>query len=213
MSKNPAAFAQTETKTISGLVNTLSTIVDAASFSTQDKNKLVGLVQSRQAADEDDDEPGAPAAAAYKSHSGGILDVLEDLKEKAEEQLSALRKAETNAKHNYDMLKQSLEDQIAADTKDMEETKAAKAAAEEAKATAEGELVETVKELANSKAALETVSSDCMQSAADHEATLKARAEELKVIAEAKKILVDTTKGAVDQTYSFLQKEQQQIKS
>lgn len=207
--KNPAAFAQTDTKTISGLVKTLSTIVDAASFSMQDKNKLLGLVQSRQAAEDDDDEPGAPAAAAYKSHSGGILDVLEDLKEKAEEQLSALRKAETNAKHNFEMLKQSLEDQIAADTKDMEETKAAKAAAEEAKATAEGELVETVKELANSKSALETVSSDCMQSAADHEATMKARAEELKVIAEAKKILLETTNGAVDQTYSFLQKGQQ----
>merc|ERR1711956_42327 len=116
-------------------MGTLSTIVDAASFSIQDKNKLVGLVQSRQAADEDDDEPGAPAAAAYKSRSGGILDVLEDLKEKAEEQLSALRKAETNAKHNYEMLKQSLEDQIAADSKDMDETKSAKAASEEAKAT------------------------------------------------------------------------------
>ena len=28
-------------------------------------------------------ELGAPAAAAYKGHSSGILDVLEDLKEKA----------------------------------------------------------------------------------------------------------------------------------
>jgi len=207
MAKNPAAFAQTNTKTISGLVKTLSTIVDAASFSTRDKDKLLGFVQSRQAADDDDDEPGAPAAAAYKSHSGGIIDVLEDLKEKAEEQLGALRKAETNARHNYAMLKQSLEDQMAADTKDMEETKAARAAAEEAKATAEGELAETVKELANSKSALETVSSDCMQSAADHEATMKARAEELKVIAEAKKFLMETTSGAVDQTYSLLQKQ------
>merc|ERR1712060_640035 len=110
----------------------------------------------------------------------------------------------TNAKHNYEMLKQSLEDQMAADTED---TKAGKAAAEEAKATAEGELAETVKELANAKSALETVSSDCMQSAADHEATMKARAEELKVIAEAKKILMETTSGAVDQTYSLLQKQ------
>jgi len=194
MAKNPSAFAQTDTKTISGLVKTLSTIVDAASFPMQDKNKLLGLVQSRQAADEDNEEPGAPAAAAYKSHSGSILDVLEDLKEKAEEQLSALRKAETSAKHNYEMFKQPLEDHIAADTKDLEETKSAKAASEEAKANAEGELAATVKELANSKSALETVSSDCMQSAADHEATLEARAEELKVIAEAKKILVETTK-------------------
>merc|ERR1740129_1858036 len=96
---------------------------------------------------------------------------------------------------------------------DMDETRSAKAASQEAKATAEGELAETVKELANSESALETVKSDCMQSAADHEATLKARAEELKVIAEAKKILVETTKGAADQTYSFLQKQQHQTVS
>jgi len=208
MQKNPAAFAQTNTKTVDGLVKTLSTIVDAAAFSTRDKNKLLGLVQSREAADDEDDEPGAPAAAVYKSHSGGIVDVLEDLKEKAEEQLSAVRKEETNAKHNYEMLKQSLEDQMAADTKDMEDTKAGKAAAEEAKATAEGELAETVKELANAKAALETVSTDCMQTAADHEATVKARSEELKVIAEAKKILMETTSGAVEQAYSLLQRAQ-----
>jgi chromosome segregation ATPase len=44
-----------------------------------------------------------------------------------------------------------------------------------------------------------------MQTAADHEATLAARTEELKVIAEAKKILMDTSGGAVDQSYSMLQ--------
>merc|ERR1711934_1124108 len=40
---------------------------------------------------------------------------------------------------------------------------------------------------------------------ADHEMTVKARAEELKVIAEAKKILMETTSGASDQTYSLFQ--------
>ena len=146
---------------------------------------------------------GAPATVAYKSRSDGIVDVLQDLKEKAEEDLNTLRKAETNDRRNYEMLKQSLEDQVAADMKDMDNTKSGRAASEETKATAEGELAETIKELANSKPALETASSDCMQSVVDHESTLKARAEELKVIAEAKKILVETTKGVVDQTYSF----------
>ena len=37
--------------------------------------------------------------------------MFEDLKDKAEGELADLRKAETNAQHNYDMLKQSLEDQ------------------------------------------------------------------------------------------------------
>merc|ERR1719188_457842 len=44
-----------------------------------------------------------------------------------------------------------------------------------------------------------------MTVAADHEATVASRSEELKVIAEAKKILQDTSSGAVSQTYSFVQ--------
>merc|ERR1712066_1221938 len=140
-----------------------------------------------------------------KTHSGNILDVLEDMKEKAEEQLSSLRKAETNTRHNFDMLKQSLEDSIAADTKDLGEEKAAKGAAEEAKATAESDLAATNKDLADAQAALENANRDCMQVAADHEATVAGRAAELKAIADAKAVLTSTTAGAEGQTYSLLQ--------
>ena len=45
-----------------------------------------------------------------------------------------------NAKFNYDMLKQKLEDAMANGDKNLKETKKAKAASEEAKAVAEGEL-------------------------------------------------------------------------
>merc|ERR1719410_1651632 len=120
------------------------------------------MVQAQQSSEADDSELGSPAAAAYKSHSSGIFDVLEDLKEKAEEQLSGLRKAETTAKHNFAMLKQSLEDQLAADNKDLTDEKASKAASAEAKATAEGDLAKTVKDLADSENALKTTSSGCM---------------------------------------------------
>jgi hypothetical protein len=113
--------------------------------------------------------------------------VLEDLKEKAEGQLSDLRKAESNAKHNFEMLKQSLTDQIEADTKDADESKANKAATQEAKAAAEGDLVETSKDLENDKSALATAGSTCMTIASDHEASLKSRAEELEALAMAKK--------------------------
>merc|ERR1719150_2124587 len=150
---------------------------------------------------------GAPAAAVYKSQSGGIIDVLEDMKEKAESQLAELRKAEGAAQHNYDMLKQSLEAQIAADNKDMKAEKASKAESLQTQAEAAGDLEMATKELANAKATLGTAKSTCMKVGADHELTVAARAEELKVIAEAKKILVETTSGAVEQTYSFLQME------
>merc|ERR1719336_1424523 len=168
---------------------------------------LLSMVQAQQNEAVDYADLGAPAAALYKTHSTGILDFLEDLKERAEEQLSTLRKAETSAKHNYAMLKQSLTDQLAADNKDMSNEKASKAASEEAKASAEGDLANTVKDIADGAKTLETTSTSCMTSAADHEATVKSRKEELAAIAEATKILKDTSSGAVSQTYSFLQQE------
>merc|ERR1719331_3422433 len=102
-------------------------------------------------------------------------------------------------------MKQSLEDQMAADNKDLTEEKAALASAQEGKATAEGDLTVTVKDLQNSESALATANTDCMTTAADHEATVAARTEELKVIATAEKILKESTSGAVGQTYSLFQ--------
>jgi len=203
MSKNPAALAQIDTTSMTSLVQSLSVVVDAAGFSSSDRQKLVALVQAKENSDEGD--VGEPAAAVYKTHSGGILDVLEDLKDKAEAELADARKAESTAKHNFAMMKSSLEDQMAFDTKNMNEEKAAKEAAAESKATAEGDLASTVKALKESEEALETANTDCMQTAADHEATVAARKEELNVIHTAEKILKESTEGAESQTYSFLQ--------
>merc|ERR1719191_2366185 len=103
------------------------------------------------------------------------------------------------------MLKQGLDDQLAADNKDMSNEKAAQADAAETKATATKDLAETDEELKALNANLDTVSTDCMTSAADHEASQKARAEELSVIAEAKKIVKDATAGATAKVYSLVQ--------
>jgi len=203
MAKNPAALAQVDTTNINSVLKGLNAVISAASFSANDQKKLSALVQ--QTSDADDEELGAPAAAVYKTHSTSIFDVLEDMKEKAEGQLADLRKAESTTKHNYNMLKQSLTDEIEADTKDMEEEKSLKAATEENKATAEGDLAETTKELGKDKGSLEEASTTCMQVAADHEATVKSRTEELTAIATAEKVLKETSSGAVSQSYSLLQ--------
>jgi len=207
MAKNPALVQQANSGDLGALLKSLSTVVDAAALSTQDKQHLTALVQARQggAADDEDGMFGAPAAAGYKSQSGNIVDVLDDLKEKAEEELADLRKAESSTKHNFQMLKQSLDDQMAADTKDMDAEKAAKAAADEAKAVAVGDLEQTSKALANGQATLQTTGTTCMTVAADHEATMASRKEELAAIATAKKMLTESSSGAVGQTYSFEQ--------
>jgi len=198
-----AALAQVDTRSLDSVIKGLSAVINAASFSSADQTKLTALVQ--QQSQSDDEELGAPAAAVYESHSGSIFDILEDMKEKAEGQLDDLRKAESTTKHNFDMLKQSLTDEMEADTKDMDEEKSLKAATEENKATADGDLAETVKELAKDKESLQVASNTCMQVAADHEATVKSRSEELNAIATAEKVLKETTGGAVGQSYSFLQ--------
>lgn len=205
MAKNPAAFTQIDTRNTQAMIQALNAVVEAAAFSGSDKDKLVALVQAQQGSDDDDSEFGAPAAAVYESKSGGIVDVLNDMKDKASSELDDLRKGETSAKHNFNMLRQSLEDQIKADTTDMDQEKSAKAAAEEGRATAQGDLSVTTKELASAEEDLATASANCMQTAADHEATVAARNEELKVIATAKKILEETTAGGAEQSYSFLQ--------
>merc|ERR1740117_2119837 len=87
----------------------------------------------------------------------------------------------------------------------MDEEKSLKAATEESKAVATGDLAETVKGLAEDKNSLQSASTTCMTVAGDHEATVKSRTEELSAIANAKKILSETTSGAVGQSYSFVQ--------
>merc|ERR1719253_2431392 len=205
MAKNPAALVQVDTSNLDNVIKGLGAVINAAAFSAADQAKLTALVQQRASSESDDEELGAPAAAVYKSHSGGIFDVLEDMKEKAEGQLDDLRKAESAAQHNYDMLKQSLEDEIEADNKDMDEEKSLKAASEEQKATSEGDLAETKKELAKDKDSLKVATSTCMSVAADHETTVRSRSEELKAIKTAEKILKESTGGAVGQSYSLLQ--------
>ena len=46
----------------------------------------------------------APQANAYEFQSGGIVDMLEKLKDKFEDERTDLEKEESNARHAYEML-------------------------------------------------------------------------------------------------------------
>jgi len=207
-----SALVQTpvDSTDLNSMLRTLSLVIDAASFTNVDKQKLLNLMQSKQN-DEDDDELGAPAPDAYKNKSGGIMDVLNEMKEKAEAELSELRKAEKNSAHNFEMLKLALTDEIAADQKELDEEKAIKSEAEETKATAEAELALTLKDLAEANAGMESVGSDCMTSAQDHEISKNGRAEELKVLATAKKKLFSQAQVAQGVRHIFCKSLRRQL--
>jgi len=202
-----SALLQTpmDTSSLNALIQSVGAVIDAASFSANDKQKILALVQNQEGVDDEDSELGAPAPDVYKSHSGGIVDVLNDMKEKAEAQLSDERKAEKNTQHNYDMLKQSITDEIAAADTEMAEAKQNMEEATETKAAAEGDLAVTEKDLADAQERLRNIGADCMEKATDHDVSTKGRAEELAALEKAKKIIQSTTSGAEDQTYSLLQ--------
>merc|ERR1719277_2739127 len=76
--------------------------------------------------------------AVYKGKSGGIIETMQDLHEKAEAQLEKARSAETKSVQAYEMLAQSLKDEIKYANKDLDKEKKGLAASSESKAAAEG---------------------------------------------------------------------------
>jgi len=202
--KGALGLAQIDTSSLNQIMQTMNTVMTAAGMTGEDRNKLTALIQQQD--DDDDDDVGAPEADVYKQKTTvPIEDVLQGMKDKADAELADVRKTEANAQHSFNMLKQSLEAKMAADTKDLNDEKSAKAAATQGKSEAEGDLSMTTKDLAGSNQALATTQSDCLTVAEDHEGSIVARTEELGVIAKAKKILEESTSGAVSQSYSLLQ--------
>merc|ERR1719472_421504 len=190
------------------VMDALEAVIVSAGVNSADKAKVQALLQATQGSSDADLEfqpAGAPDPASYKSKSGGILSVLEDMLEKAKAELATAQKAEMNAAFDFKMLKQKIEDAVAFGEKTLAETKAAKAAAEEAKAVAEGELETASKNLADDETHLKDLQQECMTASEEDTESKKSRAEELEALATAKKILEEKTGAASDRAYSFIQ--------
>lgn len=191
-------------KDVSELIHVLSTVVEATALSLHDKQRLLGLVQNNDDDSDEEDEGGlgAPAPEAYKAHSQSIVDVLEDLKQKAATQLEEARREEANAKHNFELMKQSLQDQIKVGNKNLDSAKTSGHEATETKADAEGGLSVATKSLEDSQNVLKNMKGDCMTAAQDHEASVTSRAEEVEAIGAAIKAIQDSTGDAESHVYS-----------
>merc|ERR1719221_944319 len=190
----------------SDVVQAFKAMVQASMLSSADAGRLTALVQSDRSADSEEDlGVGAPDAAIYQGHSGGIIETLEGLKEKAETQLDKARKTETSNLQNFQLLKQSLEDEIKTASDELDEAKTATAASKERKEIATGDLDVTSKDLAADTADLAHTHQLCMTTAEDFEAATKSRDEELNALAAAKKAIADKTGGADALSYGLNQ--------
>jgi len=199
-----ASFAQASNAQ-TAVTQALTAMVDAQAISAGDSSRLMSLVQSSTDDSEEDESLGAPDPAAYKSQSGGIVETLDGLLEKAEKSLEDVRKQETASLQSYEMQKQSLTDKIKFAKKELAEAKKSLASTSEAKAGAEGDLTNTKKDLAEDIKELEQLHHECLTKATSFEEETKSRGEELKALAQAKKIIQESTGGAAGQSYDLNQ--------
>merc|ERR1719444_504937 len=134
-----------QVKSANSLADALAVMVKASSINSMDAAGITAFMQSSSS--DDDDDTGAPDAAVYESHSGGIIDTLNGLLEKAETQLNTATGVETANKNNFEQLKQSLTDEIKYANKDKDDATKNLATSAETKAAAEGDLEVTTKDL------------------------------------------------------------------
>jgi len=155
----------------------------------------------------------APQANAYEFQSSGILDMLEKLKDKFEDERTDLEKAESNARHAYEMLIQDLTAQIDTATEDREAKAQQKASKLQHAAECKGDLADTTATRDADQTYLDDLVAECSQKSSDFESRQQLRTDELAAIDKAIEILGSgSVSGAADkhlpaftQTVSFIQ--------
>merc|ERR1719393_298565 len=141
----------------------------------------------------------APEANAYEFQSAGIVDMLDKLEDKFDDQRSELEKDEMDNKHKYEMLMQQLQDTTEKLKKQLGRKAERKTQREEDGAAAKGELKDTTASRDEDQKYLDDVVAGCEQKSSDFEARQKLRAEELEAITKAIEIISgEAVSGAAD---------------
>jgi len=167
-------------------------ILNAGWMNRQNKKALQGLMQTDLKAGEDSDlklsQPQA-TVSAYESKSGGIVEQISDMKEKAEETLSGARNTEMKEAHNHDMMVQSLTDGLNNLKEKLSIAKSTIASTAQESGKAKAELTETKKTKAADVAYLDSLTAECKETADSWAERQTQASEEMAVLEKAKAIL------------------------
>jgi len=194
-SKGTAALVQV--KNAPNVIQALKIMMDASMLGADDAKKLTSLLQ--------DSDAQAPVSVAYEKKTGGVVEMLEDMIDKSKDELSDLRKKEMTAKNNFELVTQSLKDELKFNKETQEKSMKIQAEQTTVKAGAKRDLQETQTTLDANKKTLADFSADCRQEAADYKEETKSRALELEALSKAKAALQESIPA------SFLQL--QEVKS
>merc|ERR1719353_640134 len=141
----------------------------------------------------------APEANAYEFQSAGIVNMLDKLEDKFDDQRSELEKDEMDNKHKYEMLMQQLQDTKEKLKKQLGRKAERKTQREEDGAAATGELKDTTASRDEDQKYLDDVVAGCEQKSSDFEERQKLRQEELDAISKAIEIISgEAVSGSAD---------------
>jgi len=131
----------------------------------------------------------APQAAGYEFQSGGVVEMLENLRDKFQKEKNDLEKDEMGAEHAFNLMQMELKDSISA-AESMRATKAKMKAGKEADAaTDKGSLADTMASKAEDEKYLADLVAQCEQKSNDFASRQQLRAEELEAIMKAIEII------------------------
>ena len=159
---------------------------------------LNAFIQYAQEAKKSAQNPANPQAYAYESKSGGVVDMLETLKEQFLEERNTLQKEEMETKHAFDMEALTLTDSVKYAERERNEKAATlsdhKAAAGEAKGTLE----QVSAEKAEDEKYLSDLESQCRLKAEAFASRQQMREEEIAAIQQAIEIIESKVSGRAD---------------
>jgi len=159
------------------------------------KRFITAFAQMQKAAQEPEDDDGgfmgrsAPEANAYEFQSGGIIDMLENLKDKFRKEKGDLEKEEMNSKHASQMMLQDLGDSIEQNKDETAEKSALKSKKDERAAADTKELQATVADRDEDSKYLSDLKAECEQKKLSFDEKQELRAGEIEAISQAIDIL------------------------
>mmetsp|Transcript_81167 Transcript_81167/g.216902 ORF Transcript_81167/g.216902 Transcript_81167/m.216902 type:complete len:679 (-) Transcript_81167:60-2096(-) len=171
-----------------------------AAFVDQDPSNAADLMQF-----------GSPEANAYEFQGGGIIAMMEKLKDKFREEKGQLEKEEMNAQQSYEMVKFDLENQIKGAQKVRADKEQRIAKKNRRSGAAQGELDDATSDFKEDTAYLNELNAECQQKHDDFASRSKLRQEEIAAIEKAVEILSSPEMKmdgitARDQKYGLTQK-------
>jgi len=188
----PQSLLQKDSETITTALTKASRLVP-----TEEKRALLLAA----AVAEDTDGVGPPKANAYEFQSGTVVDMIEKLFERFTEERRKLEVEETNRKHAFELVKQSLTDNIKNGEDITAQKTALKARTTQEEAEAQGDLKETTTAKQADETYLRDITVGCEQKSKDFESRQVLRGEEIEALQKAVEIISGGSVSGAADTY------------